>query len=265
MSYEGGGAIQGPPGPTGATGGFTFSGPTGAILWYDGSGVTGTTTLTWSNGELPAYTMIGGPNENSIMFDDGAGSMRITVAEQSVGNSIEISAGSAIINLTDQISGGAPGSLQISLNGVNGASGQYLGSDGNGNVIWSIPPTSSGPTGPTGPTGGTGPTGPTGPTGGAILSGLAAITDVLSTEYFIALPSTPVITSNAVIQATLQVPDGVSQNWIVYAEPEFGTGGAQYIHVSFSLPVGTVGTTIAWAVIATDCTPSNPATSLPVL
>jgi hypothetical protein len=168
MSYEGG--VQGPIGPTGATGttgGFEFSAPTGAILWYDGSGVTGTSTLTWYNGELPAYTMIGGPNENSIMFDDGAGSMRMTIAGKDVGNTIKIDGGTTEIILTDSTSGEVPvaGTLEIMINSLSGAAGEYLGSDGSGKVTWSTPPTNTGPTGATGATGATGPNGVTGATG----------------------------------------------------------------------------------------------------
>jgi hypothetical protein len=55
--------------------------------------------------------------------------------------------------------------VAIIAGGTSGTSGQYLGSDGSGNIVWSTPPSSSASTGPTGATGETGPTGPTGETG----------------------------------------------------------------------------------------------------
>jgi hypothetical protein len=132
----------GPTGATGATGTIDFSGPTASILWYDGSGVTGTETFKWRNGEIYGYTIYGGPNENTIMFDDGAGSMQINISQINSGKSIGLNANSTYITLVDETAGEPriPGSIQIGIDGIDGTAGQYLGSDGAGNVAWSTPP-----------------------------------------------------------------------------------------------------------------------------
>jgi hypothetical protein len=144
MSYEGGGA-QGPAGATGATGAtgaVDFSGPSNSILWYDGSGITGTSDFKWYNGEIYGYTIYGGPSENTIMLDDNTGSMRINIAQVDEGKSLLLSAGNTTITLTDAITGeiGATGTLEIVINGDAGITGQYLGSDGAGKITWSTPP-----------------------------------------------------------------------------------------------------------------------------
>jgi hypothetical protein len=112
-------------GPTGPTGGFTFSGPIGSVLYYDGTSVTGTTGFVW--GQYTTYSLVGGPNNNGIMFDDTSGNLEIG----STGN-ITLTAG-AIINLT------APTSLGISISSNTGTAGQFLGSDGSGGTTWATP------------------------------------------------------------------------------------------------------------------------------
>jgi len=147
MSYEGGGGAQGPPGPTGATGAtgsVDFSGPTGAILWYDGTGVTGTTGFTWTQtGGIGgnASILTAGLNGNYINMD-APGSMDIAINQLGVGNSLRLFGGSTIIDLVDQTVGEVtiPGSLVVNIDGNGGTTGQYLGSNGAGQVTWSTPP-----------------------------------------------------------------------------------------------------------------------------
>ena len=174
MSYEGGGS-QGPAGPTGATGAtgetgptgsVDFSGPSNSVLWYDGSGVTGTTGLSWYNGEIFGYVMIGGPNGNAVMFDDLAGNMQITLAQPDNGKSITVNAGNTRLILTDVQTGetGTTGTLEIVINGDGGTIGQYLGADATGHVTWSTPTpiytvSAYNQTGATGPLINNGPTG----------------------------------------------------------------------------------------------------------
>jgi hypothetical protein len=160
MSYDGG-AFQGPTGPTGATGpsggptgstgptgytgytgytgptgpsgGPTFDGPTGSVLWYDGSAVTGTTGLRWSEtaGTGNAYRLFGGVNANFIDMDVD-GSMGMTIEQLDAGYNILLAAGSTRITLTDATADEEPiaGNLQIQINGSNGNNGEVLTSDG---------------------------------------------------------------------------------------------------------------------------------------
>jgi len=140
MSYEGGGGAQGPAGPTGATGatgatgGISFSGPNGAVLWYDGTGVTGTTGLTWTQtgGMGDAHRLFGGPNGNYLELDDGTGSMAVFVDQINSGHGLLLAAGATRITLTDATAGEEPtnGNLQIQINGSNGNNGEVLTSDG---------------------------------------------------------------------------------------------------------------------------------------
>jgi hypothetical protein len=149
MSYEGGGGTQGPAGPTGptgadgatgATGGISFSGPNGAVLWYDGTAVTGTTGLTWT--ETGSYTMVGGPSGNNFTFDDGNGNMQISFGQTDYGKQIKLFAGNTNIVLTDAITGdeAIAGNLSVIINGSAGASGDVLTSDGS-ITIWQAPVT----------------------------------------------------------------------------------------------------------------------------
>ena len=151
MSYEGGGSpgAQGPAGPTGATGetgatgGISFSGATGSILWYDGTGVTGVTGLRWENdGPGGGYIMYGG-DTNFITFDDGAGSMGMTINQTDDGHGITLSAGNTVVVLTDAVTGievPIPGQLQVIINGNAGLSGDVLTSNGT-ITTWQTPPT----------------------------------------------------------------------------------------------------------------------------
>jgi hypothetical protein len=88
-------------------------------------------------------------------------------------------------------------------------------------------------------------------------NGLATIPgDNLLSNYFIGLPTIPGFTSNAVIQALLQVPDDVTQNWIVEAFP-VSTAVANYIGVTFAQNVSVPTTTVSWAVGNANATPTT--------
>jgi hypothetical protein len=136
MSYEGGGGAQGPAGPTGPTGatGGDFSGPNGAVLWYDGTGVTGTTEFTWTQtGGIGGNASILTAGLNGNYFNmDAPGSMEIAINQINDGNAILLSAGATRITLTDDVTGesGLTGTLQLQISGNNGASGNVLTSDG---------------------------------------------------------------------------------------------------------------------------------------
>jgi len=94
-------------------------------------------------------------------------------------------------------------------------------------------------------------------------SGLAVCSGISASTYYIPLPITPAITSNAVIHASLQVPDGITTNSIIYAKPFFSISSNQYIEVLFALPVTDVQTTIAWSIVALDSTPSAALSIMP--
>jgi len=244
----GGGGI-GPTGATGATGGISFSGPTGAVLWFDGSAVTGTTGFTWTEtgGMGNAYRLSGGPNGNFIDLDEN-GYMGMFIGQPDVGNAINLGAASATIGIVDRITGENPqdsfiqlasDTLTLNIASSPGTNGQVLTSGGQ-YATWVTPLTS-------------------------IASGLAFCPTTLpSNTYFISVPAGSFITSNAIVQTTLQVPDGISQNWIVYAEPYFGPLGTQYIKVEFASIVTNSATTIAWTILARDSTPAGATANMPV-
>ena len=158
MSYEGG--TPGPAGPTGATGetGPSFSGVTGAVLFYDGSAVTGNSSLTYDGSHN-----LTNQNSGNYIDLDGMGGIVVGISETDVGKVISLGSGNAYINISDQNTGGEstiPSSilltttlLDVNIDGAYGSDGQYLGSNGAGHVVWSTPPTNTGPTGATGVTG----------------------------------------------------------------------------------------------------------------
>jgi hypothetical protein len=134
-------------GAQGPTGTFEFSGPTGAVLYYDGSGVTGNDGFLWTEtgGMGNAYRLTGGLNGNCIDLDADA-NMSINLGLQDNEKAITINASSSSISLQDRSSGQMDSQIGItsdelvlSINAYNGAPGEYLGSDGNGKVIWSTP------------------------------------------------------------------------------------------------------------------------------
>ena len=138
MSYEGGGS-QGPAGPTGATGAtgaIDFSGPTGAILWYDGSGVTGITGLVYDG-----VSTISNEGSNNYIALDSMTGLVVGIGNTDAGKFISLFAGNTSFLLRDAQTGDtvAPAILQITIDAETGTIGQYLGSDGAGNVIWSTP------------------------------------------------------------------------------------------------------------------------------
>jgi len=239
----------GPAGVTGATGGISFSGPTGAVLWYTGSAVTGTTGFTWTETGGPmtnAYRLYGGLNGNFIELDKDA-NMGMSIGQVDVGKEIIIGANLASINLIDRITGVSPvnsliqldsENLEINIGGSQGTNGQGLTSGGQ-YATWVNPVTS-------------------------VASGLATCPITTSSNsYYIQVPSGSFLTSNAIVQTTLQVPDSTTQNWIVYAEPYFGALGAQYIYVEFASVVTDAATTIAWTIIAKDSTPTAAIVTVP--
>jgi hypothetical protein len=143
------------PGPTGATGEtgpsgtFSFSGPTGTVLFYDGSAVTGT-NLTYSDfiqGVTSIY-LSGGSYGNGIIFDNNTGFMQIgnlVDAGGYTGTSVQVY-GQNILELVSsdllQLRGVT---FRCRINNNYGITGQYLSSDGDGNVAWKE--VFSGPTG----------------------------------------------------------------------------------------------------------------------
>jgi hypothetical protein len=148
MSYEGGGGAQGPAGPTGATGatgatgGISFSGPTNSVLWYNGTGVTGTTDFIWYNGGPGGYSIYAGPglSQNYVTFDDNSGNMSLNISAVNVGKTLTLSSGNTNIVLTDVTTGISPaaGQLQVTINGSAGLNGQVLTSDGT-ITTWQTP------------------------------------------------------------------------------------------------------------------------------
>ena len=115
---------------------------------------------TETGGMGTAFRLYGGPNGNFINLDEN-GTMAMYVGTPNVGNDIQLTAGSTEILLTDLVSGegATPGTLYVSIGGVDGTTGQYLGSDGAGNVTWSTPTPSIVASGTIDQTGFTGPTG----------------------------------------------------------------------------------------------------------
>ena len=163
-------------GATGATGSISFSGPTGAVLYYDGSGITGTSTFRWqelNNKGLTFYSLIGGASDNKIVFDTSDGGMIISAME----NLYLFSGGTTgnIVLASQNILELRGTTFQVKINGSYGSTGQYLSSDGE-NVVWSTPPTNTGPTGATGENGINGVTGPTGENGTNGLNGVDGVT-----------------------------------------------------------------------------------------
>ena len=163
-------------GATGATGSISFSGPTGAVLYYDGSGITGTSTFRWqelNNKGLTFYSLIGGASDNKIVFDTSDGGMIISAME----NLYLFSGGTTgnIVLASQNILELRGTTFQVKINGSYGSTGQYLSSDGE-NVVWSTPPTNTGPTGATGENGINGVTGPTGENGINGLNGVDGVT-----------------------------------------------------------------------------------------
>ena len=129
--------------------------------------------------------------------------------------------------------------LQTSVNfldssGNGGTINQVLTSRGTGaGVVWSYP-----------------------------ISGLSIINNSSFSIYYIPVPVGSITDNNAIVQTTLQVPDGATQNWIVDAYPYYGLDNLWYIKVEFSFAVTNIGTRIAWFIAAPTCTPSS-ASSIP--
>jgi hypothetical protein len=133
------GGIQGAAGPAG---GLTFSGPTGSVLYYNG-GVTGTSDLQWN--VFASSVLSEAKFNNGIQFNDGFGSMGMGPGG-TTGN-LTLQAGNKLILIGDTTLQAAIG---ISGGTANyGTTGQFLGSDGVGNVVWKTPSgfTFSAPTG----------------------------------------------------------------------------------------------------------------------
>ena len=197
--------------------------PKSILYTVDGATVTGVVGFQYTaSGQI-----YNSASTNYIQLNDNTPTTNLEVYSNSSiliqsQNETQLEVDSLVVNLTTLDNGGV------------GTAGQYLASDGNGHVIWQT-----------------------------TLAGLATIgTNTGSTNYYIQIPSTFPITTNAVVQTLLQVPDGVTQNWIVYAQPIL-SGGKQYILVSFSVPVTSALTTISWSVVLPTCTPTY-VTTVPV-
>ena len=127
-------------------------------MYYDGSAVTGSTAMTY-NGQ---YTLqsINNDGTNSFALDDGTGNAQLTVqagltlnASPGIPGNIALTTGNGRISLITavpssivldesgnvQLNSEPAYYLQVSTNGSTGTTGQYLGSDGAGNVTWSTP------------------------------------------------------------------------------------------------------------------------------
>ena len=114
-------------------------GPDGAIQLSDGQGgFTGSTGfyLVINNGK---YYLFGGPTRNYISFGGDNGNMDIIA-----NGSFRISNNEGPLRLS------AGTKLVVQTDNLYGTTGQYLGSDGAGNVIWSTPTGIQGATGVTG-------------------------------------------------------------------------------------------------------------------
>ena len=117
------------------------TGPTGAIQLSDGSGqFLGNSNLVWTES---IYQLTGGPNDNCIYFDNG-------LADMYVGNGLT---GTLEVHGTNSLVLSSAGIMKTNIYGNYGIQGQFLGSDGSGNVIWTNPPVNTGPQGSQGPTG----------------------------------------------------------------------------------------------------------------
>lgn len=95
-------------------------------------------------------------------------------------------------------------------------------------------------------------------------AGLAVVSAVGSSVYYISVPAGSITDSTAVITALLQRPDGVSENWIVDAQPYQGlTSGEWYIRVKFQASVGDPLTAISWEINAPSSTTGSATTTAP--
>ena len=96
-----------------------------------------------------------------------------------------------------------------------------------------------------------------------IRSGLAQVTSVGYSNYYIATPPGAITSSNTPVITLLQQPDATPQRWIVYSSPVLAGDGNWYIEVNFDGE--TTGTTavISWGILNTTVTPSTALYSLP--
>jgi hypothetical protein len=218
--------LDGPTGPTGAN--AVAAGPEGAVQYTDGFGnFLGNDGLTY-NGTNTLYNAING---NTIGFDNYDGTMTIIAAK-----SMSLRAGVTIQpGYVDIYTG------QLTFANQAGATGQYATSQGpNAAVIWTNP---------------------------AVPSGTSIINTAGFTTYWIpvcANNADSFITSvNAPVTVTLQIPDGITQNWIVDAVPYLSAGNNWYIQVEFSTLIINTGTSMSWAVNAPTSVPSTPFISAP--
>ena len=129
----------------------TAQGITGSIQFNDGSGgFTGSSGFLWTEtgGMGNAYRLTGGLNGNYIDLDaDQFMTISIGGDVEGMGKGVLINASSASINLTDRTDPELTDSqisinsdeLAITVGGTNGITGQYLGSNGAGKVVWLTP------------------------------------------------------------------------------------------------------------------------------
>jgi hypothetical protein len=218
----------GPDGPTGPTGANAVAtGPAGAVQYTDGSGsFLGNDGLVYNGTE----SLVNAINSNFIAFDNGSGDMSIGASK-----SLILYAGNNIVpGYVDIFTG------QLTFANQAGATGQYATSQGPDTaVIW---------------------TNPSVPSGTSLIN---AVSPIPVSTYWIQVNNSFITDVNAPITATLQLPEGATQNWIVYAFPFFGTDSNWYIQVEFSAPVTTSGAVVSWAVNSLTSTQSTAVTTSP--
>ena len=120
--------------------------------------------------------LLSGPNNTTIYFTDttdlSVGAIQFNkntknlhfTANSSGANSVYLNSSGTLTVPSFVVSGASDFGSISSVHIFGGATGQYVTTDGSGNLSWADITGGSG-TGPTGPTGATGDTGPTGPTG----------------------------------------------------------------------------------------------------
>lgn len=234
MSYEGGGTIIGPAGPTGATG---ATGPSGGPIGPTGAtgvtGATGSISFSGPTGSVLWYTGSAVTGTTGFYLTNPKGDELDLNINGGIYPNLDVkyNLGESSFKWSNIYSDYLTTNYITDSTGNYGGPGQFLGSTGSNSLLWQTPSTS-------------------------LASGLAQIGLAGSTDYLIPIiPPITGFTTNAVVQTLLQIPDGATQNWIVYAQPHIDDSLNQSILVSFAYAITNVGTTISWNVIAADSTP----------
>ena len=249
MSYEGG--LVGPTGPAGSGSGSTgYTGYTG----YTGNvGSTGYTGYTGTNGTsaITTWKATGGLGPHPTFFCQSA--------DLVVGNPITIylaflaNTGNPSLfigTLTSNLATGLPVTLSIvSTDGIETCTIQVSSLTTTGFYIIVGTVLSTG-----------GPQFTAGKECSFIstiratnppLYGLVSIAMQLPPQstYFIPLSGTAV-TANSIVNTLLQIPDGLTQTWIVNAFPAVSAGMIPYIQIDFSNVPTTDSMVVAWSVVS---------------